>query len=142
MITQPPMLGQPPATIAELEDIDLNGLRAIWRKQWGNVPTMRSPDVLRIVIAWRLQARTHGGLDSETRRKLRKKAPVEAEGLDLGVGTTITRKWQGRTYEVGIEEKGFRWEGTLYVSLSAVATAITGTRWNGPRFFGMREKKK
>jgi DNA invertase Pin-like site-specific DNA recombinase len=98
--------------------------------------------LLRMIIGWRLQAHVHGGLDGEVRRKVRKKATIEAEGLDLGAGTTITRLWQGRTYEIEIEDKGFRWEGTVYPSLSAVATAITGVRQNGPRFFGMRDDRK
>lgn len=131
----------PGGSIASLAAMDLEGLRAIWKKQFSNVPPLRSPELLRIMLAWRLQARLHGGLDQETRRKVRKKVAIEAEGLDLGVGTTITRNWQGQTYVIGIEDKGFRWEGTLYPSLSAVATAITGVRWNGPRFFGMRGKK-
>ena len=63
---------------------------------------------------------------------------VQAEGLELGVGARLRREWRGRTVEVVVEEDGFRWEERLYPSLSAAATAIAGTRWNGPRFFGLR----
>jgi len=62
------------------------------------------------------------------------------EGLQLGVGARLRREWQGRTVEVEVEAGGFRWEGRLYPSLSAAATAIAGTRWNGPRFFGLRDR--
>lgn len=129
------------ATLAALDSMELDELRALWRRHYGAPPQLRSPDLLRLILGWRLQAKTLGGIDRATRRKLRLKGAVEAEGLDLGVGTVLTRNWQGKLYEVTVDEIGFRWEGTLYPSLSAAATAITGTRWNGPRFFGLREKK-
>jgi hypothetical protein len=91
------------------------------------------------MLAWRLQAEALGGLDRETRRKLAGRGPVEADGLQLGSGAVIRRDWQGRRIEAVVEDGGFRWEGDLYPSLSAVARAATGTRWNGPRFFGLRE---
>jgi len=142
MASQPAIITTTHDRIAAIEQMDLDALRALWRSQWGAAPTLRSPDLLRMIIGWRLQAHVHGGLEGEVRRKVRKKATIEAEGLDLGAGTTITRLWQGRTYEIEIEDKGFRWEGTIYPSLSAVATAITGVRQNGPRFFGMRDERK
>lgn len=130
-----------PDQISALDALDLDGLRRAWARQFGTPPPLRSVDLLRIMLGWRIQVRMEGGLDKDTRRKLKRKAAIEAEGLDLGAGTTITRNWQGRTYTIHVEERGFRWENELYPSLSAVARAITGTRWNGPRFFGMREKK-
>jgi hypothetical protein len=142
MASQPATIAQIDGRIAAIEQLDLDALRAMWRSQWGPAPTLRSPDLLRMIIGWRLQAHVHGGLDDEIRRKVRRKATIEAEGLALGAGATITRLWQGRTFEIEIEDKGFRWEGTLYPSLSAVATAITGVRQNGPRFFGMRDDRK
>ena len=98
----------------------------------------RSVELLRLMLAWRLQAEALGGLDRESRRQLKRRGPLQAEGLALGVGTRLRREWQGRLVEVEIEASGFRWQGTLYPSLSAAASAITGTRWNGPRFFGLR----
>jgi hypothetical protein len=95
--------------------------------------------LLRLILAWRIQAEAFGGLDRETRRRVKRQGPIEAEGLSLGPGARLRREWQGRIVEVEVEASGFRWEGTLYPSLSAVATAIAGTRWNGPRFFGLRE---
>ena len=91
------------------------------------------------MLAWRLQAEALGGLDRESRRQLKRRGTLQVEGLALGVGTRLRREWQGRLVEVEIEASGFRWQETLYPSLSAAASAITGTRWNGPRFFGLRQ---
>lgn len=63
---------------------------------------------------------------------------VVAEGQDLGAGATLRRGWNGREEVVTVVEHGFDWSGRKFRSLSAVATAIAGTRWNGPRFFGLR----
>jgi hypothetical protein len=57
----------------------------------------------------------------------------------LGIGAKLRRNWQGQTVEMVVEEDGFRWNGRTYRSLSAAATAIAGSRWNGPRFFGLRD---
>ena len=125
-------------SVARLETLDLEALRALWRQHAGGRPRLRSPELLRLLLAWRLQAAVHGGLDPETRRRLRLRGRVQPEGLELGVGARLRREWRGRTVEVVVEEDGFRWEERLYPSLSAAATAIAGTRWNGPRFFGLR----
>ena len=66
-------------------------------------------------------------------------APSGRRVSSLGIGATLRREWRGRTVEVVVEADGFRWEGRTYPSLSAAATAIAGTRWNGPRFFGLRQ---
>lgn len=129
-----------PERIAEIERSDLEALRREWARQFGAPPSLRSVPILRMLLAWRIQADCLGGLDSETRRALKRTGSVKAEGLDLGVGARITRIWQGRTHEVLVESDGFRWEGRSYRSLSAVASAIAGSRWNGPRFFGLRSR--
>lgn len=90
----------------------------------------------------RLQAEAWGGLDAETRRRLRLRGPVQAEGLELGVGARLRRDWRGKSVEVVVAEDGFLWEGRRFASLSAAATAIAGTRWNGPKFFGLRRPSK
>jgi hypothetical protein len=72
---------------------------------------------------------------------LKRRGTIAAEGLHHGAGTKLLREWQGQIYEILVEEEGFRWDGKMYASLSAVAMAITGTRWNGPRFFGLRDDK-
>lgn len=127
--------------VAALASLDLEGLRAAWRGRYGRPPPLRSVELVRLMLAWRLQAQALGGLDRETRRQLQRRGPLQVEGLALGVGAKLRREWQGRVVEVEVEQNGFRWDGTLYPSLSAVATAIAGTRWNGPRFFGLRAAK-
>lgn len=126
-------------TIAAIETLDLEGLRTLWAGRYGIPPALRSVPILRLLLAWRLQAETLGGLDAKVRRALMRKGRLQAEGLDLGIGARITRNWQGKRVEVVVKCDGFCWEGTTYRSLSAAATAIAGSRWNGPRFFGLRD---
>jgi hypothetical protein len=126
--------------VGALAGLDLEGLRAIWQARYGAPPALRSAELMRLMLAWRLQAEALGALDRATRRHLKRRGAVAAEGLQLGVGARLRREWQGRNVEVEVEAAGFRWEGRLYPSLSAVATAIAGTRWNGPRFFGLRDR--
>lgn len=126
--------------ITRIEAMDLDALRAEWRQRYGAPPALRSEPILRMLLAWRVQAETFGGLDRETRRTLDRSGPVQAEGRHLGIGATLTRNWKGREVSVVVEEDGFRWEGQLFPSLSAAATAIAGSRWNGPRFFGLRQE--
>ena len=122
-----------------LAGLDLTGLRSVWQEQFGLPPKLRSTDLLRHLLAWRLQAEVHGGLDRESRRKLARRGAVAPEGQHLGVGAVLRRDWQGLRIEAVVEADGFRWEGKVYPSLSAVARAVTGSRWNGPRFFGLRD---
>lgn len=119
--------------------MDIEALRAEWRQRYGPPPGLRSVPILQRLLAWRVQADALGGLDRETRRTLDRTGPVRAEGLHLGIGAVLTRSWKGRVVTVVVEEHGFRWDGTLYPSLSAAASAIAGSRWNGPRFFGLRD---
>lgn len=127
------------AEVALLETLDLEGLREYWARRYGAPLALRSVPILRMLIAWRIQAAESGGLDAGTRRILSRKGAVQAEGLNLGIGARLTRSWKGREVEVVVEVNGFRWDGKIFPSLSAAATAIAGSRWNGPRFFGLRE---
>lgn len=124
--------------IAELERLDLHQLRDKWRERFGAPPTFRSTEMLRLLLAWRIQAAALGGLDRDTREALRRTGPVVAEGQDLGVGATLKRSWNGEDHVVTVLDGGFEWSGRTFKSLSAVATSIAGTKWNGPRFFGLR----
>lgn len=133
------MLGELHREVEALERLDLEQLRALWEERWGKAPRLRSLDLMRLQTAWRIQAQAAGGLDEVTRKQLKRRGPVQAEGLSLGPGARLNREWHGRIVEVVVEEDGFRWEGKHFRSLSAAATAIAGTRWNGPRFFGLRE---
>lgn len=124
--------------VEALTRLDLEGLRSLWRQRYGPPPSLRSVELLRLMLAWRLQAVVIGGLDPVVRRQLKRRGKLQAEGLDLGIGARIRREWQGRTVEVEVTEAGFRCDGQVHASLSAAASAIAGTRWNGPRFFGLR----
>ncbi len=122
--------------VRALERLDLEALRAAWRARYGAPPKLRSPDVLRALLAWRIQADAQGGLDGETQRLLRMSSP--RRGLKLDVGVRLAREWKGVRHEVEVAEKGFTYAGVSYASLSSIARQITGVRWNGPRFFGLR----
>lgn len=126
------------AEVGALMRLDLFQLREVWRDRFGSPPAFRSVELLRLMLAWRLQAAVHGGLDAETKKALRSAGPVVAEGQELGLGAVIRRQWQGREVSVEVVEDGFSYEGRTYRSLSAVASAIAGTKWNGPKFFGLR----
>lgn len=123
--------------LQRLETADLQELRQEWGRRYGAAPRLRSADLLRRILAWRMQAAAEGGLDRSTRGMLAGKA-AGPENL-LSAGTVITREWKGERHDVEIAEGGFIYCGERWNSLSEVARAITGTRWNGPRFFGLRE---
>ena len=133
------MTGSLEQLVAEIEVLDLQDLRTFWRERFGLPPPLRSEPIMRQLLAWRVQTQVLGGLDADTRRALGRTGPVQPEGKQLGVGARLTRIWKGREVTVVVEEKGFRWNGRLFPSLSAAASAIAGSRWNGPRFFGLRD---
>ena len=124
--------------VADIETMDLEGLREHWRRRYGAPPPLRSKPIMRQLIAWRVQAEAFGGLAVDTRNALARTGAVHAEGRELGIGAQLSRNWKGREIVVTVEEGGFRWNDDLFPSLSAAATAIAGSRWNGPRFFGLR----
>ncbi len=124
--------------LGRLPLLDLAELRAFWTDRFGEPPPLRSKTLLRHLIAWRLQVAVHGGLDQDTLRKLTGRGRTEAVGLNLGHGAVIRRQWEGKVIEVIVEETGFRWNDENWPSLSAIAREATGTRRNGPRFFGLR----
>lgn len=126
------------AEVGALEGLGLFKLRALWSERFGPAPRFQSVELFRLMLAWRIQASVYGGLDPATSKALRRSGPVVAEGQELGVGATIRRQWQGNEVVVHVGESGFLWNGATFRSLSAVATAITGSRWNGPKFFGLR----
>jgi Protein of unknown function (DUF2924) len=144
--------------IAALVELDANGLCLQWRNHLGGTPPAHLPRWLLLrVLAYRIQATAHGGLDKEALRVLRQPKgrrlassdlrPFEArsattrEGTKLQVGALLAREWNGRLERVMIVEKGVAWNGETYGSLSQVAKAMTGTSWNGHRFFGLQTAK-
>lgn len=122
--------------LQRLQQADLQELQLEWERRYGAAPPLRSPDLLRRVLAWRIQAAAEGGLDRITRRLLA--GDTVPESL-LAEGTVIAREWQGVRHKVEVAAGGFLYRGERWKSLSQVARAITGTRWNGPRFFGLRQ---
>jgi hypothetical protein len=124
--------------VEALGGLDLEGLRQVWRRRYGAPPKLRSPELLRLMLAWRIQAQAFGGLDGDTRRGLRRPTSEKAQAVPSG-GTRLVREWQGVRHEVtALGEGGFLYNGERYRSLSQIARLITGARWNGPRFFGLR----
>lgn len=138
--------GQVAAWLQTLGAMTLEDLRAEWRERFqGEVPAIQSGDVLRRLIAWRVQAVLLGGFSPETVRALRHlmadynagKPLVTREASRLTPGTVLTRVWKGRSHTVTVEDPGFVYEAKTYASLSEIARLITGTRWSGPRLFGL-----
>jgi Protein of unknown function (DUF2924) len=138
------------AGIARLNDLGLAELRRVWKDRLGTPPAIASTDLTRRWLSWELQARARGGFDASTRRRLRQLCktfradPPSTKLPDSGPrpGSMLTREWNGVTHRVMVLEEGFVWNGLKHDSLSDIAFRITGTRWSGPRFFGLRQHRK
>jgi hypothetical protein len=130
------------AEVERVRTLDIAELRTLWRSTFGSVPPAAlSKDLLARRIAWHLQEQTLGGLDSAIARLLAKLARGESSPETrrrLKPGTVLVREYQGERHTVTVVPGGFLWGDTTYGSLSTIARAITGTSWNGPRFFGVR----
>ena len=125
------------AEVRGLVTLDLEGLRTAWGGRYGAPPRMRSADLLRRRLAWRMQVDAWGGLDAETLKLLRGKA-MASHGPRAREGARLVREYQGERHEAAVTPDGVEYRGEVYASLSEVARVITGVRWNGPRFFGLR----
>jgi len=121
-------------------------LQESWRRVYGSDPPEQiSRQLLTQAIAHRMQVKAFGGLSFPARRAL-DRASEEVPGkrgndsskLGMATGSLLVRVWRGETHQVTILKEGVRYRGKQYGSLSEVARAITGTRWGGPRFFGLR----
>ena len=136
--------------IARLRDLDIRALQARWHTVFRRHPPSLPRHLLFRVLAYRLQVDRLGDLDAESQRLLDGAGPAEDAGkraLDLNrptaelrPGTILAREWNGRMHRIAVLADGFAWNGKTYPSLSKIALAITGTRSNGPRFFGLRDK--
>jgi len=93
--------------VEALAALDLDELREEWRTRFGPPPPLRSVSLLRLTLAWRIQALAYGGLKLEARRQLKRTGAIEAEGLALGVGARLRREWKGKLVEVEVEQRGF-----------------------------------
>jgi hypothetical protein len=141
--------------IAHLRGLDLKGLRLRWQGVFQRpAPAHLTRHLLFAVIAYRLQADRFGDLDHATRQVLDRTVAKEAgpamsarlasfdqKRIELTPGTVLVRDWDRQSQRVMVLADGFAWNGQTYDSLSKVAFAITGTKWNGPRFFGLRDKE-
>jgi Protein of unknown function (DUF2924) len=127
------------AEITRLRSLALDALRRRWRAVFGRTPPVAlSKDLLGRMIAWRMQERVFGGLDRESLRFLDGLARHGGSPRrHLKPGTVLVRDYQGQRHTVTVAADGFDWQGTTYGSLSAIARAITGTAWSGPRFFAL-----
>ena len=141
--------------IAHLRSLDLNGLRARWQSVFQRSSPAHLPrHLLFAIIAYRIQADRCGDLDHETKQVLDRTdskdtgaamsarlVSFDQKRTELTLGTVLVREWDRQSQRVMVVAEGFAWNGQTYDSLSKVAFAITGTRWNGPRFFGLRDKE-
>ena len=136
--------------IANLPKLERSQLLDLWRNNFGKTaaPGMRR-ELMIPVLAYRIQERASGGLNNETLAKLKISAGGSHKGLSrtrsadsIKTGTRIVREWHGETHEVTVAEGGFQYHGTLFKTLSEIARKITGTRWSGPLFFGLRKDEK
>jgi hypothetical protein len=148
MTTHEPIL----ARLAALKAMSVNELKTEWQAIFDAPAPNNSRTFLESRLAYRIQELTYGGPDKQTRRlldlladevegTLTRKAQI-ADPRNPVVGTKLIREWDGTAHTVTVLKDGFDWAGQRYKSLSAVARAITGTRWNGYRFFGLRERKR
>jgi hypothetical protein len=139
------------AEMARIGSLDADALRALWPSWFGTPPPghMRRP-MLALALSHRIQTKALGGLpksavrtlDAVADQEFGKETPARAHALHLKPGTKLVREYRGVVHEVEVVEKGFLWNGTRHRSLSAIALAITGTKWNGVVFFGVRAPGK
>jgi Protein of unknown function (DUF2924) len=147
---QPLTPGADPAVEAELDRLPtarIPDLRKRYRELFrAEPPKAFGPDLLRRSIAHRIQEKAYGGL-SRTAQKLLDQLVEQALTKPNGrlqlprqikPGSELVRTWKGKSYRVMVMADGFAYDGKTFTNLSEIASAITGTRWNGPRFFGLR----
>ena len=140
--------GKVEAELTRLASADLNSLRRRWRSLFGGAPPALPLALLRRILAYRIQADLIGELDPAMVKLLDRLGRGEVSEIPLPElraikpGTLLVREWEGTLQRVMVLESGFAWNGGTYESLSKVARAITGTNWNGPRFFGLRDRAR
>ena len=139
------------AEVSLLESLDVEQLRARWKILFETeAPPRFSRDLLMRAVAYRIQERVLGGLKPATRRLFervsqdaRARRPIRVAPVrKLAPGALLIRQWGGAKHQVTVLEGGVMFRGKLYRSLSAVARVITGNRWSGPLFFGLKTRLK
>lgn len=136
-----------PAELARLDTLALPELKTKWAELYGKPLKGARRQFLIRGIAYRLQERVYGGLSAKTRRRLKQLAKQFARNPDhrpaiapdLKPGCRLLREWRGVMHEVVVLDQGFRYRDQTYRTLSEIARLITGTRWSGPVFFGLRK---
>ena len=137
--------------IAGLQSLEVEQLKARWRTLYlSEAPSRFSRDLLIGAVAYRLQERALGGLKPATRRLFQRAAadaharrPLKLVPVrKLEPGAVLIRDWGGVKHQVVVVESGFSFRGQRYRSLSEVARLITGSRWSGPLFFGLKNRTK
>lgn len=136
------------AQVTALQGASLQKLRERWKALFGSEAPKRykRPDLVKR-LAYRIQEIALGGLSQDRRKQLEEIAAGESgrkrrNGAAPPIGTRLAREWEGERHEVNVTKEGFEYRGKPYKSLSAIARSITGTRWNGPAFFGLRKQRK
>ena len=132
------------AELDALAAMDGKALRERWSALVVGRPVPRvSPKLLRLALAWELQASVHCGLPRRISQKLAQLAGAKTVTRDVRPGMRLAREWNGKVHVVIVGEDGVvRWNERTWKSLSEVARAITGTRWSGPAFFGLKTRRK
>lgn len=131
------------ARIAALEHMNPAALREAWKRVTGTPAPRISPAMTRLALAWEIQAKALGGMPRPLRMRLDQMAAGKSRTRPARAGMRLVREWNGVAHVVTIDEEGIiGWDDRSWRSLSEVARAITGTRWSGPAFFGLRKKIK
>lgn len=127
--------------VAALEHMALGDLRTRWVRLTGTPAPRLGTNMLRLALAWEIQARAYGGLSRGTTQALDQLARGQTRTDPARAGMRLVREWAGQVHVVEVgEDEVIRWDGREWRSLSEVARAITGTRWSGPAFFGLKTR--
>lgn len=127
--------------VAALATMSPAQVRERWKQVTGAVVPKISPSLLRLALAYELQAKAFGGLSRKTQQRLAQIAAAKTRTRDVKPGMRLVREWNGAVHVVEVDESNtIHWNGRAWGSLSEVARAITGTRWSGPAFFGLKRK--
>ena len=128
--------------LAALATLSSAQLHTRWAELTGQPLPRVSPAMLRLALAWELQAKVHGRLSRLTQQKLEQLGAARTETRDVRPGMRLVREWNGTLHVVNVDDEGaIGWNGQHWPSLSRVAREITGTRWSGPAFFGLKQKR-
>ncbi|RZA23253.1 MAG: DUF2924 domain-containing protein [Proteobacteria bacterium] len=128
--------------LAALATLSSAQLRERWANLSGKPVPRVSAAILRLAVGWELQAKVYGGLPRRVSQKLDQIAAAKTETRDVRPGMRLVREWNGKLQIVQIGDDGtITWNGQTWPSLSKIACAITGTRWSGPAFFGLKKPK-